>query len=101
MDCKLKGKLLTRRWKRLREDRMHSPAHSPFLNLPEIAMQTNLSRPAPDVHTLMNEPININEDASIDYWLAALRCSELELRMAVAQVGTGARDVGTELGRVV
>lgn len=64
-------------------------------------MQTNLSRPAPDVHTLMNEPININEDASIDYWLAALRCSELELRMAVAQVGTGARDVGTELGRVV
>lgn len=64
-------------------------------------MRTTLPHPAPDVHPLANESININEDASINYWLAALRCSELELRMAVAQVGTGARDVGTELGRAV
>ena len=64
-------------------------------------MRTTLSRSAPDVHPLLNESININEDASINYWVAALRCSELELRMAVAQVGTGARDVGTELGRAV
>lgn len=56
---------------------------------------------ASDVHALSNEPININEPASVNYWLAALRCSELELRMAVAEVGTGARDVGTELGRAV
>lgn len=64
-------------------------------------MQNTLSRSAPDVHPLVNEPININEDASINYWVAALKCSELELRMAVAEVGTGARDVGTELGRAV
>ena len=53
----------------------------------------------PNVHAPSNEPININEPASVNYWLAALRCSELELRMAVAEVGTGAHDVGTELGR--
>lgn len=61
-------------------------------------MQTNLPSHAPDVHALSSESININEASSVNYWLAALRCSELELRMAVAQVGTGARDVRTELG---
>ena len=61
-------------------------------------LSPNLS---PDVHSLSNEPININEQASVNYWLTALRCSELELRMAVAEVGPGARDVGTELGRTV
>jgi hypothetical protein len=55
----------------------------------------------PNVHAPSNEPININEPESVNYWLTALRCSELELRMAVAEVGTGARDVGTELGRAV
>ena len=45
-----------------------------------------------------NEAININEESSVNYWVSALRCSELELRMAVAQVGTGVRDVGTQLG---
>jgi hypothetical protein len=61
-------------------------------------MQTHSPRLAPDFHALSNERININEPSSVNYWLAALRCSELELRKAVAQVGTGARDVGTELG---
>lgn len=54
---------------------------------------------APNSPALSNEPININEAASVSYWLSALRCSELELRMAVAQVGPGAQDVGTQLGR--
>ena len=64
-------------------------------------MQLHPPSLSPNVHALTNEPININEPASVDYWLTALRCSELELRMAVAEVGTGARDVGTELGRAV
>ncbi|CDS53291.1 hypothetical protein [Polaromonas sp. CG9_12] len=64
-------------------------------------MQSNPPNFLPNVHAPSNEPININEPASVNYWLAALRCSELELRMAVAEVGTGARDVGTELGRAV
>ena len=64
-------------------------------------MHTYLPSFAPDSPALPNEPININEDASVNYWVNALRCSELELRMAVAQVGPGSRDVGTELGRVV
>ena len=62
-------------------------------------MQSHSPSLAPDVHALSNESININEPASVNYWLAALQCSELELRMAVAEVGAGARDVGTELGR--
>lgn len=64
-------------------------------------MQTNPPSLATDVHALFNEPININEPASVNYWVAALRCSELELRMAVAEVGTGVTDVGTELGRAL
>ena len=61
-------------------------------------MQTHAPSLASDSHALSNEAININEDSSVNYWVAALRCSELELRMAVAQVGTGVRDVGCELG---
>ena len=61
-------------------------------------MQTHSPTLASDAHALSNEAININEESSVNYWVAALRCSELELRMAVAQVGTGVRDVGTELG---
>ena len=61
-------------------------------------MQTHSPNLAQDSHALLNEAININEESSVNYWVAALRCSELELRMAVAQVGTGARDVGCELG---
>ena len=61
-------------------------------------MQTHSPSLASDAHALSNEAININEESSVNYWVATLRCSELELRMAVAQVGTGVRDVGTELG---
>lgn len=61
-------------------------------------MQTYLTSLSQDDHALLNQAININEDSSVNYWVTALRCSELELRMAVAQVGTGVRDVGTELG---
>ena len=64
-------------------------------------MSSNSTGFLPDVRSVSNDAININEPASVNYWLTALRCSELELRMAVAEVGTGARDVGTELGRAV
>ena len=64
-------------------------------------MQTNSPSLAPDFHALSDEPININEESSVNYWVTTLRCSELELRMAVAEVGTGARDVGCELGRAL
>jgi hypothetical protein len=72
-----------------------------FFNRPGKNMQPHSPSLASDVHALSNEPININEPTSVNYWVTTLRCSELELRMAVAEVGTGARDVGTELGRAV
>lgn len=53
------------------------------------------------ISTLQDQPININEEASVNYWVNALACSELELRVAVAEVGTTARDVGNELGLAV
>jgi Protein of unknown function (DUF3606) len=46
-----------------------------------------------------DQPININEPASVNYWLNTLQCSELELRVAVADVGPMASDVGNQLGR--
>ena len=61
-------------------------------------MQTHSPSLAQNFSASSNEAININEESSVNYWVAALRCSELELRMAVAQVGTGVRDVGCELG---
>ena len=64
-------------------------------------MQAISSLPPPSFNASSSELININEEASVSYWLAALRCSELELRIAVAEVGPGARDVGIELGRAV
>jgi hypothetical protein len=45
------------------------------------------------------QPININEPASVHYWTQTLACSELELRMAVAEVGIKPGDVGSQLGR--
>lgn len=48
-----------------------------------------------------NDCININEESSLNYWLAALECDEFQLRVAVAEVGPGARDVGDALGRRV
>lgn len=47
------------------------------------------------------EPINLNEESSVNYWVKTLACSELDLRMAVAEVGPLAGDVGNELGRVL
>ncbi len=56
---------------------------------------------APAAASLKNEPIDINKEASLNYWVAALACSELELRVAVAEVGPAAKDVSNELGRAV
>ncbi len=64
-------------------------------------MQSSPPSHAATLHSFSSESININEDASVNYWLAALGCSEYELRVAVAEVGTGVKDVGTELGRAV
>ena len=50
---------------------------------------------------LTNQPINVNEEASLNYWVSALDCSELELRVAVAEVGPYVKDVSDELGRVL
>lgn len=61
---------------------------------------TSPSNPVADA-PLKNEPIDINEEASLNYWVATLDCSELELRVAVAEVGPAAKDVSIELGRVL
>lgn len=57
------------------------------------------SYPAADAS--LDEPINVNEEASLNYWVSVLDCSELELRVAVAQVGPSVKDVSNELGRVL
>ena len=57
-----------------------------------------LSGQRPDLQALKNEPININEEASVNFWVTALGCSEATLRLAVAEVGPAAQDVGNELG---
>ena len=51
--------------------------------------------------SLSQQPIDINQDASVDYWVNALDCSEFELRVAVAEVGPVAGDVSNELGHSV
>lgn len=48
---------------------------------------------------LLRQPIDINHQDSVNYWSSALGCSEFDLRVAVAEVGPAARDVGNELGR--
>ena len=45
------------------------------------------------------QPIDINEEDSVSYWSSALGCSEFDLRVAVAEVGPSARDVGNKLGK--
>ena len=45
------------------------------------------------------QPIDINQEDSVSYWSSALGCSEFDLRVAVAEVGPAARDVGNELGK--
>lgn len=49
--------------------------------------------------SLSNEPIDVNQEDSVNYWSSALGCSEFELRVAVAQVGPVVADVGNELGK--
>jgi hypothetical protein len=51
--------------------------------------------------TALNQPIDITQEASLNYWVATLACSELELRVAVAEVGPAAKDVSNELGRTL
>ncbi|MDB5869021.1 MAG: hypothetical protein JWP96_1353 [Polaromonas sp.] len=64
-------------------------------------MQTTSRLHTPAFPPSPDESININEEASVNYWIAALGCSEFELRVAIAEVGSGAKDVGIELGRAV
>jgi propanediol dehydratase large subunit len=66
-------------------------------------MDSLIDSPAQAVHlsNLDNQPIDINEAASVDYWVHALDTTEYDLRMAVAQVGPAALDVGTQLGRAL
>ena len=47
------------------------------------------------------QPIDINQEDSVSYWSSALGCSEFDLRVAVAEVGPAARDVGNELGKPI
>ena len=47
------------------------------------------------------EVIDINEATSLNYWIQALDCSEFSLRMTVANVGPGVKEVGTALGKVI
>ena len=64
-------------------------------------MASSMSQPSQSNRGLASQPININEDDSVNYWLKALDCSELELRVAVAEVGSMAGDVGSQLGKVL
>jgi hypothetical protein len=48
---------------------------------------------------LARQPIDVNQQDSVKYWVSALGCSEFDLRVAVAEVGPTASDVGNELGR--
>ena len=48
---------------------------------------------------LARQPIDINREESVNYWSSALGCSEFDLRVAVAEVGPAASDVGNELGK--
>lgn len=64
-------------------------------------MQSTSPPHAPAVRSFSSKSININEDASVNYWLQALQCKEYELRVAVAAVGTSAQDVGIALGRAL
>ena len=61
-------------------------------------MHTSHHSHAPAFNGFTPESIDITEDTSVSYWVAALGCSEYELRVAVAEVGTVALDVGTQLG---
>lgn len=49
--------------------------------------------------TLACQPIDITRQDCVNYWSNTLGCSEFDLRVAVAEVGPTAIDVGNELGR--
>lgn len=51
------------------------------------------------LEALARQPIDINQEDSVSYWSSALGCSEFDLRVAVAEVGPAASDVGNELGK--
>ena len=88
--------MLTRPSWCLRDDSLHLLKSLQFKPLERIVTSPSnlIADPA-----LQNEPLNINEEASLKYWVSALDCSELELRVAVAEVGPAAKDVSNELGR--
>ena len=48
---------------------------------------------------LARQPIDVNQEDSVSYWSSALGCSEFDLRVAVAEVGSAASDVGNKLGK--
>ena len=50
---------------------------------------------------LQAQPIDINREAAVNYWVDKLGCSEFELRVAVAEVGPFAADVGNRLGKAL
>lgn len=62
-----------------------------------MTLAFNSDSSAPEA--FQSEFININEEASLNYWVTALECSELQLRVAVAEVGPEASEVGDALGR--
>lgn len=56
---------------------------------------------SPAGYAVPSQAIDITQDSSVNFWTQKLACSELELRVAVADVGDVASDVGTRLGRVM
>ena len=62
-------------------------------------MSQNVPFPLLPREVLALQPIDINQEASVSYWSSALGCSEFDLRVAVAEVGPAASDVGNELGK--
>ena len=62
-------------------------------------MSQNIPLDALPREALALQPIDINQEDSVSYWSSALGCSEFDLRVAVAEVGPAASDVGNELGR--
>ena len=62
-------------------------------------MSQNVPLPSLPWEALARQPIDINRQDSVSYWSSALGCSEFDLRVAVAEVGPAASDVGNELGK--
>ena len=50
---------------------------------------------------LQAQPIDINRESAVNFWVDKLGCSEFELRVAVAEVGPFANDVGNRLGKAL